>query len=104
MDDKAASKKPLDTPFRQQTLKAWRPILTPKAVIVTFSIVGIIFIPIGCVILSESDKVVEVENDGDYGDACCLANDSLRGERQSERRSGHDDEGCDCDDIVANQR
>lgn len=74
MDDKAASKKPLDTPFRQQTLKAWRPILTPKAVIVTFSIVGIIFIPIGCVILSESDKVVEVENDGDYGDACCLAN------------------------------
>ena len=60
--DEGKSKRPLDTPFRQQTLRAWRPILTPKAVIVTFSIVGIIFIPIGCVILSESDKVVEVEN------------------------------------------
>ena len=54
------SRRPLDTPFRQQTLKAWRPILTPKVVVLTFFLVGCVFIPIGCVIITESDKVVEV--------------------------------------------
>ena len=57
----AKSRRPLDTPFRQQTLKAWRPILTPRVVILTFFLVGCLFIPIGCVIMSESDKVVEAE-------------------------------------------
>ena len=65
--EETKTRRPLDTPFRQQTLKAWRPILTPMAVIITFSIVGILFIPIGVLILSESDKVVEVMNDGASG-------------------------------------
>jgi hypothetical protein len=73
--EEVKTKKPLDTPFRQQTLKAWRPILTPRAVIFTFAIVGILFIPIGIVIMQESSKVIEVLSDGeDYGDKCCLAN------------------------------
>ena len=74
-------RRPLDTPFRQQTLKAWRPILTPKVVVLTFFLVGCIFIPIGCVIIAESDKVVEVES-ADYSAAwledgtggCCESN------------------------------
>ena len=60
--DEGKSRRPLDTPFRQQTLKAWRPILTPKVVVLTFFLVGCLFIPIGCVIISESGKVVEVES------------------------------------------
>ena len=75
------SRRPLDTPFRQQTLKAWRPILTPKVVVLTFFLVGCVFIPIGCVIITESDKVVEVEST-DYSAAwledgtggCCESN------------------------------
>lgn len=60
--DETKSRRPLDTPFRQQTLKAWRPILTPTAVIITFAIVGIVFIPIGIMILSESESVKEYTN------------------------------------------
>lgn len=48
---------PADTPFKQQKLKAWQPILTPNWVIGTFAIVGLIFIPIGVVLNTESDNV-----------------------------------------------
>ena len=41
-------------------MQAWQPILTPKWVIGTFFVVGLIFIPIGIAILSASSKVVEV--------------------------------------------
>jgi hypothetical protein len=59
--------------FKQQTLKAWRPILTPKLVILLFSSVGIIFVPIGAIILGVSNQVVEVTSD-DYATSCCIAN------------------------------
>lgn len=48
---------PADTPFRQQNLKAWRPILTPNLVILLFLIVGVVFIPIGVAVLSASNDV-----------------------------------------------
>ena len=47
----------LDTPFKQQRMKAWQPILTPIKVIVIFLIIGIIFIPVGTSLLSSSKKV-----------------------------------------------
>jgi len=53
--------KPEDTDFRQQRLRAWQPILTPKWVILTFLIIGIAFIPIGAAVLAASGDVVEVE-------------------------------------------
>lgn len=59
--------------FKQQTLKAWRPILTPKLVILLFSSVGIIFVPIGAIILGVSNQVVEVTSE-DYASSCCIAN------------------------------
>lgn len=37
----------LDTAFKQQRLKAWQPILTPKTVLPTLLIIGLIFAPIG---------------------------------------------------------
>jgi len=46
-----------DTPFKQQKLKAWQPILTPNWVIGTFAVVGLIFIPIGIVLHTESENV-----------------------------------------------
>lgn len=55
------SKKPEDTDFRQQRLRAWQPLLTPAWVIGTFFFIGLIFLPIGAVIMSESDSVVEQE-------------------------------------------
>jgi len=71
------SKKPKDTPFRQQNLKAWRPILTPNLVILLFVIVGTVFIPIGIAVMMASNDVVEVES-ADYSakvedGGCCVS-------------------------------
>ncbi|KAI5855873.1 CDC50/LEM3 family [Tricharina praecox] len=53
----------LDTAFRQQRLKAWQPILTPKTVLPLFFIVGVIFAPIGGLLLYASAKVQELAID-----------------------------------------
>uniref|UniRef100_A0A7R9U6E4 Cell cycle control protein 50A n=1 Tax=Pinguiococcus pyrenoidosus TaxID=172671 RepID=A0A7R9U6E4_9STRA len=53
------SRRPDDTDFKQQRLKAWQPILTPRWVIGTFLVVGIIFVPVGVVLKNLSDEVVE---------------------------------------------
>ncbi|GMH66871.1 hypothetical protein TrST_g7506 [Triparma strigata] len=65
------SRRPADTPFKQQRLNAWQPILTPTWVIGTFLIIGLIFIPIGLSLLSQSDAVVEYtkQYDGDGTDS-----------------------------------
>lgn len=49
-----------DTAFRQQRLKAWQPILTPKTVIPLFLVIGIIFAPIGGVLIWASARVQEI--------------------------------------------
>lgn len=46
-----------DTAFKQQRLKAWQPILTPATVLPTFFLIGIIFVPLGGVLLWGSNKV-----------------------------------------------
>jgi len=56
-ENEEKSKRPADTAFKQQNLKAWRPILTPKTVILTFFIVGILFVPIGAAVLVTSSNV-----------------------------------------------
>ncbi|TMW62526.1 hypothetical protein Poli38472_005144 [Pythium oligandrum] len=85
------SRKPEDTPFKQQKLKAWQPILTPNWVIGTFAVVGLIFIPIGIILHTESENVVEysIQYDGkdtntdssnvvQLGKGCYLKSDSDR--------------------------
>ena len=47
----------IDTAFRQQRLKAWQPILTPKTVLPLFFAIGIIFAPIGGALLYASAQV-----------------------------------------------
>ncbi|KAH7392918.1 CDC50 family protein-like protein [Pyrenochaeta sp. MPI-SDFR-AT-0127] len=60
---KTKSKRPPNTAFRQQRLKAWQPILTPKTVLPLFFIVGIIFAPIGGLLLYASAQVQEISID-----------------------------------------
>lgn len=46
-----------DSAWKQQMLKAWRPILTPRLVILLFTAVGVVFIPIGIAIVVTSNQV-----------------------------------------------
>lgn len=57
------SKRPANTAFKQQRLKAWQPILTPKAVLPTLFLIGLIFAPIGALIVWGSGKVTTITLD-----------------------------------------
>jgi len=57
---KQKSRRPANTAFRQQRLKAWQPILTPKTVLPLFFVIGIIFAPIGGLLLYASAQVQEI--------------------------------------------
>ncbi|KAI9027181.1 CDC50/LEM3 family [Phycomyces nitens] len=54
------SRKPANTAFKQQRLKAWQPLLTPKTVLPTLFAAGIVFAPLGGIFLYESDTVNEI--------------------------------------------
>lgn len=53
------SKKPSNSAFKQQRLKAWQPILTAGTVLPMFFGIGIAFIPIGIGLLISSNNVQE---------------------------------------------
>ena len=53
----------IDNAFRQQRLKAWQPILTPKTVLPLFFAVGIVFAPIGGLLLWASSTVQQITID-----------------------------------------
>jgi len=61
VDGSSHSRRPGNTAFKQQRLKAWQPILTPRPVILSFLIIGIVFIPIGAGIVYSSNQVVEID-------------------------------------------
>jgi len=67
------SRKPLRTAFKQQQLPAWQPILTPFPVIISFLVIGVIFIPVGVALLSASNSVVEVTERYDDKVECPIA-------------------------------
>ena len=56
-DNKEKSNRPSDSPFKQQKLKAWQPILTPNWVVGTFLCIAVVFIPVGIVLLGASADV-----------------------------------------------
>ncbi|KFY09856.1 hypothetical protein V492_05312 [Pseudogymnoascus sp. VKM F-4246] len=60
---KIKNRRPANTAFRQQRLKAWQPILTPKTVLPLFFAIGIIFAPIGGALLYASAQVQEITLD-----------------------------------------
>ncbi|KAL7622729.1 alkylphosphocholine resistance protein lem3 [Parahypoxylon ruwenzoriense] len=55
--EKKKSRRPANTAFRQQRLKAWQPILTPKTVIPLFFVIGIICAPIGGLLIYASSTL-----------------------------------------------
>ncbi|XP_020269990.1 putative ALA-interacting subunit 2 [Asparagus officinalis] len=46
--------------FTQQSLPTCKPSLTPVSVIITFLLMGVVFIPVGIICLHASDSVVEI--------------------------------------------
>ncbi|KAI1390067.1 Lem3/Cdc50 [Hypoxylon trugodes] len=61
--EKKKSRRPANTAFRQQRLKAWQPILTPKTVIPLFFVIGVICAPIGGLLIYASSTVKELRID-----------------------------------------
>ncbi|KAJ7074376.1 cell cycle control protein [Mycena amicta] len=61
--EKGGWRRPANTAFKQQRLKAWQPILTPKTVLPTLFIVGILFAPIGGLLIWGSSLVSEMTFD-----------------------------------------
>ncbi|KAI9172410.1 hypothetical protein HJFPF1_01912 [Paramyrothecium foliicola] len=61
--EKKKSRRPANNAFRQQRLKAWQPILTPKTVLPLFFTIGIIFAPIGGLLLYANSRVQEIRLD-----------------------------------------
>ncbi|ORX84228.1 Lem3/Cdc50 [Anaeromyces robustus] len=60
MTTKLQKNRPADTAFKQQKLKSWQPLLTPKNVIPIFLIIGILFLPIGIALYLSSESVKEI--------------------------------------------
>ncbi|CAG7852155.1 Meiotically up-regulated gene 89 protein [Serendipita indica DSM 11827] len=56
-------KRPANTAFKQQRLKAWQPILTPKTVLPTLFIIGVIFAPIGGLLIWGSSQITQITLD-----------------------------------------
>ncbi|KAH7107467.1 transcription regulator [Auriculariales sp. MPI-PUGE-AT-0066] len=61
--DKGSWKRPANTAFKQQRLKAWQPILTPRTVLPVLFFIAVIFAPIGAVLLLASNSVSQITLD-----------------------------------------
>ncbi|KAF9285014.1 hypothetical protein BGZ68_004220 [Mortierella alpina] len=58
--DEPPKHRPPNTSFKQQRLKAWQPILTAKSVLPTFFILGILFAPLGGLLVWRNGMVTEM--------------------------------------------
>ncbi|KAA1473128.1 cell cycle control protein [Dentipellis sp. KUC8613] len=79
--EKGSWKRPANTAFKQQRLKAWQPILTPKTVLPTLFIIGILFAPIGGLLVWGSSLVTEITIE--YTDCDTLTAQSSREDAQN---------------------
>uniref|UniRef100_A0A0N4Z9K6 Cell cycle control protein 50A n=1 Tax=Parastrongyloides trichosuri TaxID=131310 RepID=A0A0N4Z9K6_PARTI len=55
--------KPKSTAFRQQKLTAWQPIPTARSVIPAIFIIGVVFLPIGAILIAATKSVLEYEKE-----------------------------------------
>ncbi|KAK3138191.1 hypothetical protein QOZ80_5AG0365680 [Eleusine coracana subsp. coracana] len=69
------SKKPKYSKFTQQELPACKPMLTPGIIVGAFSLIGIVFVPIGLASLSASQAIVELVDR--YDAECVSASDKV---------------------------
>ncbi|KAJ8124573.1 hypothetical protein O1611_g9067 [Lasiodiplodia mahajangana] len=63
VEEKKTSRRPANTAFRQQRLKAWQPILTPKNVIWIFFVLGVFAAVVGGLLIYASRMVSYIEID-----------------------------------------
>ncbi|CAD7696866.1 unnamed protein product [Ostreobium quekettii] len=76
-------KKPRNSRFTQQNLKAWRPVLTPVKVVLVFMAVALVLIPVGVACLTASISVVEYSSRYDNVPECTdRANDNREREQK----------------------
>lgn len=78
MDNRETSNRPANTRFKQQRLPAWQPVLSPAWVIGTFFLIGVVFIPIGIVLLVVSSSVKETTVR--YDTQCSMERQNITGE------------------------
>jgi hypothetical protein len=71
------NRKPDNTNFKQQTLPAWTPTLTPVSVVVCFAMIGIPFVIIGVLLLQASNSIVEYEVRYDNDPACKITANNM---------------------------
>lgn len=79
--EEVKSRRPPDTPFKQQRLPAWQPILTPLKVVVLFAVIGVIFVPVGVSLLEQSNAIYEksLKYDGSDYDIDCRIDEQNEG-------------------------
>ncbi|EDV28770.1 uncharacterized protein TRIADDRAFT_19365 [Trichoplax adhaerens] len=70
----AISSEIIDTAFKQQRMRAWKPIMTTGSVVPAFLIVGVIFLPLGILFLFTSNNVNEVVVDYTHCNASSVSN------------------------------
>mmetsp|Transcript_28523 Transcript_28523/g.93204 ORF Transcript_28523/g.93204 Transcript_28523/m.93204 type:complete len:337 (-) Transcript_28523:65-1075(-) len=95
MSSSSQSKMPAYSRFTQQDMFACRPLLTPKCAIILFSLIGVVFIPIGAACVLATSEVVEVT--GRYDDSC-----NLGGSTDAEREEALmelDGAGSECEVV-----
>ncbi|KAI1424141.1 CDC50 family protein [Xylaria sp. FL1777] len=63
VEEKKTSRRPANTAFRQQRLKAWQPILTPKNVIWIFLVLGVFAAVVGGLLIYASRMISYIEID-----------------------------------------
>ena len=86
----------LDTPFSQQKLPAWQPILTAGTVLPAFFVIGVAFVAIGAGLLYFTNGILEHEID--YTD--CINTLNGNGEPCHEVIKNDTDTNCKCEVTV----
>ncbi|SCU77330.1 LAMI_0A00738g1_1 [Lachancea mirantina] len=68
------SRKPPNTAFRQQRLKAWQPILSPQSVLPLLILISAIFAPIGVALIITANNVQNLQIDYSHCDTLATNN------------------------------
>jgi len=63
-------RKPKDTPFRQQRMKSFKPVLSFGSAVCIFGVFGLVFTGVGAALLGYSSEIIEVKVRYDDKDPC----------------------------------
>ncbi|KAL7486282.1 hypothetical protein ACHAW6_011875 [Cyclotella cf. meneghiniana] len=60
-DTMKQSRRPGDVALKQQRLKSWQPLLSPRWVIASYFAIALIFIPVGVLVRNKSNDLIEIK-------------------------------------------